>query len=167
MYSTAADDFNKSLEDLRPFPKASPRKPGRRGRPQRKLAVLTSPVVSQELRTESEKRTVAKEKKEQAAIRKILKNKPKLSTPVTTTAKAVGKRAAVSTKTKSPPKRVRKQESSSSDDDDDFCIICFGTMPRVLTPKNSTKCNECKREVHLHCVKDPDTVFYCQNCYSP
>jgi len=57
-------------------------------------------------------------------------------------------------------------KQKSSDDYVDFCIIRLKNVPSTPTKSNSIACNECKREVHLKCVKMRGSGYTCPQCTS-
>lgn len=168
-------DLNKSLEELRPFPKAASTQKSKRGRPPQKSAELTASPMRRELREKRDKRSATQEKKIAAANKRLLKG---LGLAEAQPAKKT-KKVTASTKTqlvatssnrgpskKSSTQRAAKMSHSSSSEDEDFCVLCFKTMPRKLTKSNSVACISCGREVHLACANMTRSYFNCPNCES-
>lgn len=151
--SVLALNLSEVLSEVGPLQEKAATKKSNRGRKPMQSCILTSP----------ENIAALKDKK-----RKREEHDPKL--PV----RKAMKKAAENSKQPLPPEPTRKSlrksklpaKQESSEEDVDFCIICLKNMPSTLTKFNSIACNECKREVHLKCVKMRGSWYTCPQCNS-
>lgn len=157
------------LSEIGPLQPGTPKKKSNRGPKPGKSTELTSSENIAELKARKQAREAkANKSAAKGSTKPSTSTKRKAETPAKGKGKASAKRKA-----KTPAKgkgealaKRAKYALSSDEDDDDYCMICCEQLPPVKTATNTTKCAECKRIVHLHCVKDPHAFWNCRDCYS-
>lgn len=117
-------------EDVRPFPKAPPRKEGNRGKRKRKSAVYTDTPEKEKIRAEYEAKQVQKVKKKLGS-----------SNPKTNSYK------------KNKSKEEDRKENSDSEDEECFCLVC---LEPYSTSKPGEKWVQCKSWAHEQCTQQND-----------
>lgn len=134
---------NFSPEEVRPFPKAPPRKTSNRGRKTRKSAIYTDTPEKEAIRNEyeeKERRMKAKQVTKKIAQRPIEKkatrNKKKSDTPPT-----------------------------SSDDEECYCLVCVAPFSESRPKESWIQCRSCRRWAHERCT-DGSLYYTCNNCES-
>lgn len=144
----SSDTLYYSPSDIRPFPRAEPRKANVKGRKRRKAAILTDTPNKNELEEEQKKRDAKKIKKE-------IKSK------------GVKKNIAANRKGKrlKKPRKCVELEDDSCDDDDTFCLVCTEKFSTSKPGEDWIRCTKCHAWAHDKCV-DADLYFVCQNCDS-
>ena len=138
--------------DLRPFPKAPPRKVRKSGRKRRKSAILTDTPVKESL--EREKQACVSRKKGAKAKRNIAVALDK--------GKGKGKG-----KTSTLTARQKAAEIDTDSDDDEFniCLVCCDHFRNSRPRESWVQCVGCKHWAHDACTTG-DTIYVCQNCES-
>lgn len=129
-----------SPEEIRPFPRAEPRKSTQR-RKVRKSAILTDTPVRAELVEEAEKRS--KTVKRQLCFTDTKKK----------------------TKTRKMKKRPQTEVSSEEDENEWFCIECTGLYSQSRPPTKWLQCTKCSKWAHDYCA-DFNKYYTCKNCNS-
>lgn len=168
------DVLNATLENIRPYPKAAPRKSTpRRGRKTRRSEILTSSPVLNELRKEQEATAKKKAEKEAKKTAKQLKGvKLKKTGKVAKTIVKPAKIAPRATRSSLPARLAKPKPSTSrkadSDSESDIemknaCCVCGEKMVKTERFK---LCIECRGKAHIDCVRTNDKVFTCPNCFT-
>lgn len=140
---------------LKPLPKAGPRKTVRNQSRRRQTAILTdTPVkdalMEQEIKRESVKRKVSITEKDPPKKLKIQKlNIPKAK-PVTLKKIKRNKRC--------------ESESSEGSEDDCFCLYCLDTYKNSASAEKWIQCTMCRKWAHEACAPDDIDFFVCINC---
>lgn len=162
--ATDTSSLDLSIEEMRPYPKAGLRKQSNRGRKRRSAAILTDPIVLEQLRKEQEeaarKKTENENRKKAAAIKKLAKE---LQMSVDRPISKAGESSGVK-KPRGRPKKVIYESSSESDDDTLMeCCECHEILK--LLPTNR-KCTKCPNHAHAHCAGKKNPIYVCTGCQS-
>ena len=141
--STVSPQFNPT--DVRPMPKAAPRKGNQKGKKKRRLEILTTTPVREKLAEEEAKKVNGKAKKKLFDRKKDnSKQDAKLR--------------------KKPGRRFRKKRtsvmSSSDEEDECFCVVCMDTYNNSKLGEKWVKCSYCKHWAHEACT-DGGFLFVC------
>lgn len=139
--STSTSLLTFSPEELRPFPKAPPRKTKNRGRKTRKSTIYTDTPEKEEMRKECEKR-----------IKRI-------------NAKQVKKRINGSKSTVKNKKNNKPSTESSEDEEEYYCLVCVGPYSQSRPGEKWIQCSGCKLWSHEDCTEG-SLSYYCHNCES-
>jgi len=142
-----------SPEDVRPYPKAPPRK-GTAKRKKRRTAILTDTpekaLIEEEFQKRSQSKSKPKQKQKQNPSQ--VKTKPNEN--------KAGKRKLVQ-------KKRKIDTSSDSDDEEWYCLICVEPYSNSKAREKWVQCVACKDWAHEECTAVPKgNVFVCQNCES-
>ena len=146
--STVSPQFNPT--DVRPMPKAGPRKGNHKRKKKRRSEILTATPVREKLAEEEAKKVNGKAKKKLFDREKdYSKQDAKLR--------------------KKPGRRLRKKRTSvtsSSDEEDEwFCVVCRDTYNNSKPGKKWVKCSYCDHWAHEACT-DGGFLFVCVHCES-
>lgn len=139
-------------EDVRPLPKAGPRKSQNVNKKKRTTAILTDTPVKSSLK-----------KRTSQGLKRMSK----------TGSKERGKRSVCNMSrerfTKETPKKIKKSKNVSNTDEEDsmdaFCLYCLGAYSRSVSREMWIQCIECKLWAHEKC-SDGSPNFLCFNCQS-
>lgn len=128
---------------VRPLPKAGPRKNAKKGRKKRHTAILTDTPIKEALREEqTPKAKVVSRKKAFKEDKENKKNAP-------------------------PKKKIKIQDVSSSDDENEcLCLYCLDSFGNSASREKWIKCVSCSGWAHLACAGEIKSVFVCINCLS-
>lgn len=166
-YPSTSKSCYPTPEELRPLPKAGPRKDNNRGRKRRKSAILTDTPEKLALYEEQQK---SKQRK-QARDLKLQKNKtaqPKRLFECKRPIKEENQLSKKNGKKRSQKaKRLRfSAEMSDSEDDDVDCICIYCLEPYKKSKPNAQwiRCTSCKRWAHEECIGVDKMFFVCKNC---
>lgn len=156
----SAEFLDTTLEDLRPFAKAPPRKQSNRGRKKRRSEILTSSPVMAQLREEQ----AASEKKGKRALKKPTVTKPAKKAKTTSTVVSSG---IVPLPIKLPDatntRRSQRLQDPKGVNVTTLCCVCDNNF----SPSERFKlCLECRRKAHVNCVRTSDDLFTCRSCFS-
>ena len=135
-----------SPEQVRPFPKAPPRKTKTGGRKRRTTQILTDTPV---------KNTITEEKMKARAK----KNKVKRS---------LNSQPAPKKKRQPAVKKMQQEESSASedlDDEENICLVCCEHYRNSRPGEKWVQCVSCHLWAHEDCTSG-DNNYVCQNCDS-
>lgn len=127
-----------SLENVRPFPKAAPRKISTSIRRKRKAAILTDTPEKNALQEEQSK-----------SSKKVKKQKKKIENK----------------RKKSVSKKIL-QSSDESDKDECICLVCSEVWSDSKPGEKWIQCEDCKEWAHKKCVQVTGLHFICINCNS-
>lgn len=137
------------LENLRPLPKAGPRKTAARVSRQRKTAILTSTPVKDMIEKEKEKTAERATKKLFAQQRKATK-----------------KTAPVKAKGKTPKKRTKTTPTGPNVDEKEcYCLVCQEPYSKSISAW--IQCKKCGEWAHEDCVDDmsiKEELYWCDDC---
>lgn len=136
-----------SPEEVRPLPKAPPRKGGLRGRKKRSTAIYTDTPEKEAIRLENEERENRK------IAKSIKRNLAVLSTK---------------SKKKVAPKNTKKKRgraSESSEDDEYNCLVCIEPYSSSKPGEIWVKCIKCQLWAHEACTLQ-EAQYLCHNCDS-
>ncbi|XP_069685007.1 uncharacterized protein [Periplaneta americana] len=137
-----------SPEDVRPYPKAAPRKISHTGRKKTKSAILTDTPVKEALRKEEEARNERKNKKAANVKKRIL-------TDSNESLKKIKKRRNYET----------ELSSETEDDEDCICVVCLKPYSKSKRGDDWIQCTMCKKWAHERCGGD-DPYYVCIHCTS-
>ncbi len=133
-------------EDIRPYPKAGPRKKVRQQRKKGKTAILTDTPVKDAL--EAERQTQGK--------KKLFKKKGKATKSKTAKKKSTEKKQRAGAKRKLP-------DDSSSEEEESLCLVCVEPFGNSRPGETWVQCIICKGWAHEECTSGK-SVYICQNC---
>lgn len=143
--STSAQ-FYFSPEEVRPYPKAPPRKTEVRGRKTKRSAIYTDTPEKKAVRDDYERR------QKRLKDKQVKKNLTQQSTGKENKIKGKGKK----NKGNSPP--------ISSEDEDFYCLVCVGPYSDSRSGEKWVQCQGiCRLWSHLQCT-DGGRYYICQNC---
>lgn len=180
----SSPDYNQTLQDIAPYPKAPPRVQSTRGRKKRRTAILTDDAVMKQLEDEqnavAERKAKAAERKVNAAARKVHKlaeslaksmapkdkPKPKPKPRISQKDKReAGPSSGQKTTRGRPKKKAKPPTPSSTSEDTDIesmdCYICN----KLIGRSKYKPCPKCSRIAHRKCGPQ-DHVIACKNCDS-
>ncbi len=140
------------LEQLRPFPKAGPRKMSNRVGRKRTTAILTDTPVKGRLEAE---KLATLSKKNDKAKRKLLLEEKRKNTKSQTRPKTSNKKSK--TNKKQTPKEGAAEEEA-------YCLVCQGPWSGSKPGETWLQCRECKQWSHSDCTDDPQTYTHCHDC---
>lgn len=133
-----------SPEEIRPFPKAPPRKTTNRGRKTRKSTIYTDTPEKEEIRKEYD------EKMKRAKVKQVKKRMDVIKT-----------KDAKKTKTK----KASTTAPESSEDEEYFCLVCVAPYSESRPREKWIQCSDCRRWAHEECTEGGLT-YICHNCES-
>lgn len=158
-------------EQVRPFPKAGPRKSINRKR-KGKTSILTDTPVKDKIISELLMRKKVKKGKSEAVGDVGLRTKncrKKLENMMSETASKKGKQKEKESLVKKAKRRQKQKlaEESSSDSDSDSCVclVCLDSYANSASGEKWIQCTSCRFWAHEQCT-DGGAFYVCQNCYS-
>lgn len=142
---STSTQFVFSPEEVRPYPKAPPRKTAVRGRKTKRSAIYTDSPEKEAIRKEYEERQ--KRLKDKQVKKKVLE----LNT---------GKK----NKGKGKGKKKKADTLVSSEDGDFYCLVCLEAYSDSRSGEKWVQCQgTCRLWSHLECT-DSGRYYICQNC---
>lgn len=133
---------------LRPLPKAGPRKNSKTSRRKRNTAILTDTPIKNELMEQQNSAKKAKTVK-----KKIMEETPKQK-PKSRSQKS---------------KRINHDDDGTTDSEKEesaFCLYCTDSFKNSLPGEGWIQCTDCKMWAHIKCAGDVNEFFVCPNCES-
>uniref|UniRef100_A0A2A4K4E0 HTH CENPB-type domain-containing protein n=1 Tax=Heliothis virescens TaxID=7102 RepID=A0A2A4K4E0_HELVI len=139
--------------EVKPLPKAGPRKNNGKGRKGRKTAIMTDTPNKLEVEEQEKRKMRAK------AVKK----------PILQTVKETKKARAVLQKKKKTEKKKKDAKTTEASDDSDgedcFCLVCMENFSNSRSNEKWVQCLECHLWAHVDCTNN-EISYVCHNCLS-